>query len=91
MGMQSAVLDCLAEINVAAWFEEYNTLTVLKSDLDFMDESDFYEKANQELVGCHWERKTDEKNVSQNPFETQFVLVHDDEIDGEQSFKYARF
>ena len=91
MGMQSAVLDCLAEINVAAWFEEYNTLTVLKSDLDFMDESDFYEKANQELVGCHWERKTDEKNVSQNPFETQFILVHDDEIDGEQSFKYARF
>ena len=32
MGMQSAVLDCLAEINVAAWFEEYNTLTVLTSD-----------------------------------------------------------
>ena len=49
------------------------------------------EKANEELVGCHWERKTDEEKMFQNPFETQFVLVHDYEIDGEQSFKYARF
>ena len=91
MGMQSAVLDCLAEINVAAWFEEYNTLTVLTSDYQNCKVEDFYEKANEELVGCHWERKTDEEKMFQNPFETQFVLVHDVEIDGEQSFKYARF
>ena len=47
MGMQSAVLDCLAEINVAAWFEEYNTLTVLTSDYQSCKVEDFYEKANE--------------------------------------------
>ena len=91
MGMQSAVLDCLAEINVAAWFEEYNTLTVLTSDYQSCKVEDFFEKANEQLIGKHWERKTDEEKMCQNPFETQFHLVDDYQIDGEQSFKYARF
>lgn len=91
MGMQRAVVDCLAEINVDAWFEEHNTLTVLTSDLNFMDKSDFYDKANEPLIGVHWERKEDDRFKLSTPFETQFVLVDDNEIDGEQSFKYARF
>ena len=91
MGMQRAVLDCLAEINVAAWFEENNTLTVLTSDYQRVRLEDFYEKANEEIIGKHWERKTDEEKMFQNPFETQFHLVDDYQIDGEQSYKYAQF
>lgn len=75
MGMQRAVMDCLAEINVAAWFEGHNTLTVLSSDLDFMDEADFYDKANEPLIGVHWVRKEDDRFGFTTPFETQFVLT----------------
>jgi len=86
MGMQKAVLASLAEINVAGWFEEDNTLSILTTDLRSTDPLLLQDKMNEELIGCHFERLN-----GSTPFETRFELCRDSEIDGEQSFKYARF